>query len=251
MPQTAQRPRIIVTRPEPDASAFAQLARGAGLEPVLSPVMTIKFRNEEPNLAGIGALAFTSANGVRAFAAAVEAVAALPAFAAGAITADAARAQGFSRILTANGGVEDLARVILEASKARVFDGAILHAAGSARAGSLSQTLAARDIVVKLAVLYDAVPAATLGANAMKVLSESRPDDCAALFSPRSARLFIDQARAAGLVDQLGGLTALCLSDAVAEAARAAKWRDILAAPEPSAGSLLETILEPRPPPRS
>ncbi|HOP18912.1 MAG TPA: hypothetical protein PK585_02440, partial [Amphiplicatus sp.] len=59
--------RIIVTRPAPDAEAFAALARAAGFEPVFSAVMTIDFGKAAPSLNGVGALAFTSANGVRAF----------------------------------------------------------------------------------------------------------------------------------------------------------------------------------------
>ena len=59
--------RVLITRAEPDASEFAAACRSRGLEPVLSPVMRIEIEKIEPDLSDVGALAFTSANGVRAF----------------------------------------------------------------------------------------------------------------------------------------------------------------------------------------
>ena len=56
----------LVTRPEPDASDFAALLERAGMRAVKTPAMTIEPTGAAPSLEGAAALAFTSANGVRA-----------------------------------------------------------------------------------------------------------------------------------------------------------------------------------------
>lgn len=240
MRNTEKSPQIIVTRPEPDARAFADEARAAGFEPIVSPVMSIGFGAAPPALDGVAALAFTSANGVRAYAAS-GAAARPPAFAVGGLTAKEAERLGFSDLTVAGGDVESLAAVI--AAARRGLAGRVLHVAGAERAGDLVGALKVSGIEAGTAILYRAEPVAALSGEAMAALAADPPAEAVALFSPRSAKLFVGLARKAGLEGKLKGVTAACLSEAVAKAAAEAAWRRVVVAGERSGGSLLSTLL--------
>lgn len=211
--------KVINTRPATDAAAFSAAIRAAGAEPILSPVMAIHFRDEAALVEPGEALAFTSANGVRAFTRA-NADRRPKVFAVGEATSEEARCAGFSNVETAGGDVESLADLITEAKTPLK----ILHLAGSDRAGDLAAALAARAVLARRLVLYDAVPAAQLAPDARAAL-EAEPQNCAVgLFSPRSAALFFAQAGRAGVEDRLSDATLLAFSEAVAAAALADRW---------------------------
>jgi len=233
--------RVLVTRAEPDASAFAALCREHGLTPVMAPVTAIETYEKPVDLAGIGALAFTSANGVRAFAA-NEARRDMPVFAVGAVTAEAAKAAGFKDVAAADGDVESLARHIgAERDKA---DQGVLHIAGADRAGDLVALLKGEDIESRRLTLYEARPVRSLPDDVTQRI-KTDPPEWASFFSPRTARLFLQLARAAHATGRLSEIRAACLSGAVAAAA-GGKWRERRVAPDKTAESLVEMIADDR-----
>jgi uroporphyrinogen-III synthase len=63
-------------------------------------------------------------------------------------------------------------------------------------------------------------------------------------FSPRSARLFLTQARRAGLADRLKNAVALCLSNDVATALRRAQWLEVRIAETRDADAMLRLVGE-------
>ncbi len=232
--------RVIVTRPEPDATRFADLCRAHDLDPVLSPVMEIHIAKTIADLSDVGALAFTSANGVRAFAANCDARD-LPVYAVGDVTAQEARAAGFARIHVAGGDVESLAGHI--ASESRLARKALLHVAGEHRAGDLVALLESQGIAARRQSFYRAAPAQALSPAALSALDEPGADGdlWVSLFSPRTAKLFVALAERANALAALGRVHAACLSEAVAEAAGPG-WAAHHIAPEMSAESLISLI---------
>lgn len=233
--------RALVTRPEPDAGAFAALCRDNGIEPIVAPLMEVRIDDKAVPLSGIGALAFTSANGVRAFAHnATER--ALPAFAVGPATAAAARDAGFDLVHTAGGDVEALVQLI-DRHRALVAD-AVLHIAGTDRAGDLVGGLRAVGLTAERVVLYAALAAQTLPKAAAAALDDETPPAWAALFSPRTAALFASLVRGAGLENRLRHVRAACLSDAVADAARSVQWKSVDVAPSRDAVSLVRLMIQ-------
>lgn len=229
--------KVINTRPAPDAAAFTAAISAQGAEAILSPVLAIRFRDAPASVDGDEALAFTSANGVRAFARA-NPVQRPKAFAVGAATADEARRAGFADIETAGGDVDTLAELIAN-SKGPLR---ILHLAGSDRAGDLVTALAARGVPARRVVLYDAVPEVDLTPEARLALT-AEPQNCAVgLFSPRSAALFGAQAARAGVEDRLSRATLLAFSDAVADAALRGRWGAVKIAPRRSLDAMAALI---------
>jgi uroporphyrinogen-III synthase len=129
--------RVLVTRPEADAAALVAALEARGHEALAQPLLTIEPAVPEPplDLAGVQALLFTSANGVRAFAD-VSQERGLPVFAVGDASAEAARAARFAKVESASGDVEDLARLV----KDRLDPGAgpLLHGAGGSLGAACS-----------------------------------------------------------------------------------------------------------------
>ncbi|MEX6632892.1 uroporphyrinogen-III synthase [Hyphococcus lacteus] len=233
--------RVLVTRAEPDGERFAALCRAKGLTPILSPVMEIQITRQDIDLRGIGALAFTSVNGVRAFEANCD-VRDLPVFAVGPVTGDAARAAGFISVRDAEGDVHRLHDCIV--SERGQFSDAVLHVAGADRAGDLVRMLKSDKISARRMTLYDAKAVSALTDETVNALRASPPVEWASFFSPRTAKLFMELAVQVGVVDQLKNTRVACLSDAVAERAGSANWHSLHVAPEYSAQSLLELIVQ-------
>ncbi|MEM9495808.1 MAG: uroporphyrinogen-III synthase [Pseudomonadota bacterium] len=231
---------VLVTRPEPDAAAFAKTLREAGYAPISCPVMTIRTSDAPLPLDGVGALAFTSANGVRAFAART-AHRDFAVFAVGAVTADAARAAGFREVAAAGGDVDALAALIVEAASRRPLDGDLLHIAGAHRAGALSAALAAAGVSARRAALYEAVAADALPPETAALLKAS-PPDWATFFSPRTAKLFVSLVRDAGQAAALGHIRAAAFSENVASALENSGFRSVGAAVSPSVAAMIDLM---------
>src|SRR6266852_5489984 len=105
--------RIALTRPQEDSERTATALRVRGHEVLVAPLMRV-----EPVAidlrANWGGVIITSANAATAIAAhpVRDALFALPVFAVGRRSADAARQAGFADVTTAGGDVRDLMRII-------------------------------------------------------------------------------------------------------------------------------------------
>jgi uroporphyrinogen-III synthase len=221
---------VWITRAQPGAAATAARLRALGLTAVIAPLLETRALGEGPlDLAGIAALAFTSANGVRAFAARMEGRA-LPVFAVGAATAAAARAAGFTRVVSADGDVAALAAVI--SARGDDLRGQILHAGASEQAGDLVGALTARGVPARGVALYETVAAPI----DPRILLGPPPLDVALIHSPKAARRladFLTRAPAAGL-------NVFCLSPAVAAPLKDAPLARLRVAASPDENALLD-----------
>ena len=146
------------------------------------------------------------------------------AFCVGAATAAAARESGLATIFEADGDVVSLAAVI--AAKVRAFSGPIIHIAGARRAGDLIALLKQHGVKADRVVAYETEEAAALPAPAREAI-EAEDNLSVALFSPRTAHLFLSLVAEANLTERLTRHRAACLSEPVAEIAGAANWADI------------------------
>lgn len=234
--------RLLLTRPEGDSAALAQLLRGMGHEVVIAPLLTIRFiEDARIPRRDWQALMVTSANGARALGRHARAgeLVTIPVLAVGEASAEAVREQGFTEVRAAGGDVDalaELAAVVLEPSK-----GPLLHVAGSVVAGDLVSVLGAKGFVVERAVLYEARMATSLPEGAEEELKRGAIEGVL-FYSPRTARNFAHLADGAGLADKLGDVTAYCLSRAVAEALGALRFQAVKIASEPSQKALLALI---------
>lgn len=231
---------ILITRPEADAAELAAHLATRNIETTLEPLLVIKPATVAIELDGVQAILFTSANGVRGFAA-QNARRDIKVFTVGDNSATEARALGFAPVFSAGGDVESLAKLVTERLNPR--DGALLHAAGANLAGDLRGQLQAAGFVVNRVVLYDAVPVTELSPATVMNLRLGGID-AVALFSPRTARIFAELWGRAqnGSESGLAAATALCLSDAVAAEIRNLGWRHVAVAATPDRAGMLALI---------
>jgi uroporphyrinogen-III synthase len=231
--------RALITRPRIDAIETADHLLRRGIEPVIEPVLEIvALPGAKPDLAGVQAVLFTSANGVRAFAAA-DPARDFPVFAVGDATASEARRLGFARVASARGDVEDLARLVAKSLDPGA--GAVLHAAGSVAAGDLAGILSQSGFSVRRAVLYESKPVENFSPGTLEQL-HNNAIGMVLFFSPRTAAAFVTLAVAAGLEAALGGTAAFCLSEAVTRAARGIEWQETICASRPELAALMNEI---------
>jgi hypothetical protein len=158
-------------------------------------------------------------------------------------SAAAARAAGFTRVESAGGDVEDLARLV--GARLDPKGGPLFHGAGSAVAGDLAGLLAGAGFDLRRSVIYEAIPSERLTAGTVDALAE-RAFDFVLLFSPRTAATFGSLVRAAGetAVDGCRHAAALCLSPAVAQAAEELKWRSVRVAQRPDMPAMLALVAQ-------
>lgn len=232
--------KILVTRPEPDASRLAKELQTLGHEVVLAPMMTIvNLPGTKITTENVQALLVTSANGARALGRAT-AFRDVKVFAVGNASAEAVRSEGFGTVVSAEGDVPSLAKLVIADCKPN--NGKLIHVAGTDVSGDLSGLLKVAGFVCERAVLYETNVADQLDKDTIFQLN-SRFIDVALFYSPRTALIFRTNIETAGLGATLDQVAALCLSEAVAEKIGDLSWSDVKIAKEPNQGSLL-TLLE-------
>lgn len=190
----------------------------------------------------VGALAFTSANGVRAFVH-HSGRRDLPVFAIGLSTAGAARDAGFKSVVSAGGELQSLADAIIDAAGRKLLDGAVLHPAGVNRAGDLVGMLALAHVSARRLALYKARRAAIFPSEAAAALKDGAID-YVTLFSPRTARHFAALTKRMSSPPDFSNTTLVCLSDAVAGPVAALSWRRIEIAQARSTNAILDAITQ-------
>lgn len=224
------RPTLLLTRPEPAATRFAAQARevlGEGLCIVGSPLMVPEFL--APDLPdGWDGTLFTSETGVEG----LRRLTPLrgPAVCVGPRTAEAAQAAGW-QAEALGGDAEGLVAALC----ARPLQGRWLHARGREAAGDLAARLRAGGMQVEEAVVYAQEPR-PLTPQARALLNGADPV-VVALFSPRSARLFVAQAQGAA-----APLHVVAISRAAAEAAEPLRPQRVEVAATPDAPGMLAAL---------
>jgi uroporphyrinogen-III synthase len=232
--------RLLLTRPEPDAQRTAAALRTQGHDVILVPVLRIEPVPEAQIGAGPwAAILITSANAAHTVTAQarVAPLRALPVFAVGRRSADVMAAAGFADVTSADGNVSDLARLVA----ARLQPAArLLYLAGEDRAGDLAGDLRAHGFAVETTVIYRAIAATGLPPAAALALAQGI--DGALHFSRRSAEIFVEVARAAGVLESTLRATHFCLSAPIAEPLARVGAADIRIAERPNEAALLALI---------
>ncbi|MEO8811689.1 MAG: uroporphyrinogen-III synthase [Caulobacteraceae bacterium] len=219
--------RVWITRALPAADATASRVAALGFAPVVAPLLEVRDLPGAIDLTGVGALAFTSGAGVRAFVARCG-DRRRPVFAVGAATADVARVAGFARVIRADGDVGALARTIVAATPR--LSGVVLHPRAAEPAGDLVGDLLGAGIAARATALYETIPT--------RIRMDISRLAAALVHSPKAARLVADRLRRT----PAPALWLLCLSPAVAEPLVAAAGGRLAVAALPNEDALLSLL---------
>jgi uroporphyrinogen-III synthase len=231
---------VLVTRPRADAAPFAGRLHALGHTTIIEPLIDIVFADGPAlDLGGVQALAFTSANGVRAAARRTR-ERTIPVVAVGPATGAEAKALGFSHVSESTGeGVEGLDRHIRAVLNPAA--GSIMHATGTVSAGDLKASLGRAGFSVRTERLYEARAAASLS-GALTAELAAGLIDAATFFSPRTAGLFVSLIEAENLASACRSMVAVGLSPAVANALVSLTFREVRVAGQPTAEAMLSAL---------
>ena len=206
--------RLLVLRPEPGASTTVERARELGLDALAAPLFQIEPLSwEMPDRADFDALLLTSANAVRMVGEKSDSLRALPAYAVGEATAEAARDAGLDVAGVGACGVDHLLSSIPAGQR-------LLHLCGEDRRepAAHGQRITPVPVYRAKAVERPNLSGAT-GAVAL-------------VHSPRAGRRFAE------LVDDRASTIIAAISAAAAEAVGRG-WEMVEAAPRPNDEALL------------
>jgi len=206
--------RVLITRSEPGASETAERLAAAGYTPIIEPVFTI-----EPVTAQIpdfDSLAFTSANGVRAFAK-LSSRRDVPTFCVGARTAEAAREAGFINVHSANADVEALGVLINDkASKGSH----VLHVGNEEARGDLTGRLRSAGHSASFVAIFRAVPSRTPGPVLSRHLAGTAEFEAVLVHSPRAATILAEFAAGSAAAFDVAAMSAAAVAPLAALAGR-------------------------------
>ena len=237
---------VLVTRPLPDGEATAASLRSQGVEVIAAPMLRFEpFGFKDDAETPYGGVIVTSANAVRAVESqlANSPLLTLPLFTVGERTAAVARAAGFGNVLSADGDAGALRDLVVETAKAKKLKkkSPLLYLAGEEISRDLSAELREQGFEVTTHIAYRMVPAKNLPGEAIDGFAAGRIE-AVLHYSRRSARAFVEAARAGGVEISALALPQCCISAAVAEIVREAGATQVTVAARPDENALFEAL---------
>lgn len=225
--------RLIVTRPEPDATRTAEALIRLGHVAILSPMLDIVYeRSVRLPEADFQAVLATSSNAVRALAVHQDRslVANAPFLAVGDRTALEAKWAGFAGVRSAGGAVDDLLALAL--AELKPTEGPLLYATGETVSGDAAGRLRASGFDVQRRILYSSKARAKLAGVAIDALRTGSADGVL-FYSRRSATAFASALAVSGIGPLPETVISFCLSPAVAEPLATVTRGPVLASERP------------------
>lgn len=207
--------RMLVTRPEPDASETAARLAALDIETTVCPLLDFEtLPTGLPEAKGFAAMALTSGNALRALEErnALTPFLRLKVYAVGDRTAERARNAGFRQVESAGGDFGDLVELLAHAGPS----GPVFYPSGRDQSGDLAKSLAPYGVMVITAQIYAMNRVGALPPGVISALNAGSV--AAALFySRRTAEAFVALAAAQLSSQAQRHLGMLCLSENVAE----------------------------------
>lgn len=237
---------VLVTRPHPDDEATAAALRARGFEVLRAPMLRFEPVAFGGDLdARYGAVIVTSANALRGIEPRLKShrLLELPLFAVGEQTAAAARNAGFTHVVSAKGDATDLRDLVLASVKAKQLHNAstLLYLAGADMARDLAGELGEHGLRVMTQTTYKMSPVASLPREVCDAFAANQVE-AVLHYSGRSARAFVEAARAAGVEISALAIPQCCISDAVARIVRDAGATQVMVAESPDENALFRSL---------
>jgi uroporphyrinogen-III synthase len=237
---------LLVTRPQGDGETTADSLRSRGFEVLLAPMLRFEaLPFQEEDAADYDAVIVTSANALRAVAPqlAGHALLRLPLFAVGEHTAAAARAAGFGEVASADGDAAALSEFVRGRRKGRKLKkgATLLYLAGADLSRDLAGELGEAGFTVVTRTTYRMAPVVGLPRAVCDAFMAGRIE-AVLHYSRRSARAFLDAARAEGLEISALALMHCCISAGVAAVLREAGASQVVSAVSPDENALFEAL---------
>jgi len=208
--------RLLVTRPEPDATCLANQLRELGHDPILQPLF--QFKPLPFNMARFteaGSLLISSGNALRALSAVdgMPDILRLPVFCVGKQTAHKASAFGFIDIVAVAQTGAALAERIVDRIEPRHLP--VLHVTGEHQAFDFQSYFANHRIPFYTLSVYQMQAADSFDARLLHCF-KTKFIDGVIILSPRTAEVYVDLCQKHCLTNIAEKIQYYCLSEAVA-----------------------------------
>lgn len=237
---------ILVTRPEPDNEKTAAALRALGYDALVSPMLryeAIAFHGEDD--AAYDGVVITSANAIRA----IEShpsrshLFGLRTFTVGDQTATAARAAGFGDVVSAKADAHALASLIVKNAAAGKLkkQATLCYLAGADLSHDLAADLGARGFTVVTHTTYRMIPLSGFP-DGISQAFRAGGIEAVLHYSRRSARAFLEAARAEGVEISALALPQCCISETVAGTLREAGATQVVSARTPDEAGMFEAL---------
>jgi uroporphyrinogen-III synthase len=237
---------VLVTRPHPDDETTAASLRARGFDVLRAPMLRFEpvVFHDDMN-ARYSAVIVTSANALRGIEPHLKGhrMLELPLFAVGEHTAAAARRAGFTHVVSADGNAANLRDLVLASLKAKELQKAstLLYLAGAEFARDLASELEESGFRVVTHTTYKMIPVTSLPRETCDAFAANQVE-AVLHYSQRSARAFLDAARAAGVEISALAIPQCCISAAVASVVRDAGATQVVVAATPDENALFEAL---------
>jgi uroporphyrinogen-III synthase len=228
---------ILITRPLPEAQTTAELLQAKGFQTIVEPMLVVEpvvptTLPEDYNVA-----LFTSGNGVRYVP--EDVVRKQPmVLTVGDASAELAKARGFKQVHSAGGDVDALFELCTKMLDPQLHK--IIHFAGVISYGALVERLLVEGFQADERLIYEAHAREELGQDTIRHIKQGSIRS-ALFFSPRTAKVFMKNFKAHGLMQNLSHMTAYCISSAVADQL-GASWGRVVIADEPNQEAVINLI---------
>ena len=237
---------VLVTRPHPDDETTAASLRARGFDVLRAPMLRFEpvAVHEDLN-ARYSAVIVTSANALRGIEPHLKGhrMLELPLFAVGDHTAAAARRAGFTHVVSANGDAANLRDLVLASLKAKELKKAstLLYLAGAEISRDLASELEESGFRVVTQTTYRMIAVKSLPRETCDAFAANQVE-AVLHYSQRSARAFLDAARAAGVEISALAIPQCCISATVASVVRDAGATQVVVAATPDENALFEAL---------
>ncbi len=219
---------VLITRPEPEASDFAEMMRKKGLNPIVFPVIEYQeVATEYDDVANYSSLVFTSAEAVRVFAKNSN-IRDKTIYTVGDRTAEVAQIAGFTDVYSASGNSTTLMHLVEE----KADKDSIIHLCSA----DTPEAEWARKVIYQSNFVHEIIDSVNLAIKENQI-------DVVTLLSAKTAESFIQFIKNNNLESYLANMEAVCINLNVKKVAKTATWKSVSVSSTPTAISMLDLLI--------
>jgi len=230
---------VLITRPEEEAQIYASELREQGFSVLVEPMLSVEaIEFEVPDLDGVQALLFTSAQALKFFSEKVSSRS-IPLYVVGHHTKNVAQSLGYEDVFSARGAGGAL--VSLVRSEVTDKNRALLHVRGRHVARNLKEELSGDGFSVQELIVYETSMVNGFSSQTLEALKSGRIGSVT-FFSKRTAEAFLRNVDEGLLSGALSGIKALCISEGVLKCVQSYSWFGTYKASRPDRQGMLELL---------
>jgi len=233
--------RVVITRAENEAANMANAITKIGCEPLVAPMLEVKYEDVPIDLTGIQGVIVTSGNAVRALEKSTE-ERDIPIYCVGPQTRKLAESLGFKNVKNSFGGIKNLP--IFIGRETTPMEGPLLFLHGGNVTGNPVKDLAQAGFRAGGLKVYGAGPVTTLPEEVRAEFEKPVVPEIATFMSIRTFKMFREIMQSEGLLPKVREMVAVCISPAVADFAREIRWKKVCSADEMTGPSIIQKIEE-------